>query len=342
MITFADMSHFSKKLIRSLFSKFSTLKVFVVGDAMLDNYWYGDIERISPEAPVPVVNIRKKESRLGGAANVALNLRALGCDAYLLCVVGKDESGKRLREILNDGQINTDFCLHDNEVMTTTKTRVIAKNQQTIRIDEEIIQPLTIKAEHHFIDTCLRAIQIEKPDLLIFEDYNKGLLSENMIEKIITHCKHVGVTTAVDPKFDHFFAYKNVDLFKPNLKEIKDAFKIDLPNPNLNTLKKLHKQLHERLQHDTSIITLSERGVFVQQGDTANIIPAHVRQIADVSGAGDTVIAVASLVYHLTHDVVLSAEIANIAGGIVCEQAGVVSIAKQQLLTEVLAKLKLA
>lgn len=316
-----------------------SLKIFVVGDAMLDNYWYGTIDRISPEAPVPIVNILQKESRLGGAANVALNCKALGASVYLLSIVGKDVEGNAFMQKLQENNLDASFCLQSKERITTTKTRVIAKNQQTIRIDNEITTPLSVKEEHHFIDICLRAIQIEKPDILIFEDYNKGLLSENMIEKIITHCKHVGVMTAVDPKLTHFFAYQQVDLFKPNLKEIKEAFKIELPIVNKQSLKKAHEALYQTLQHQHTMITLSEKGIYVQNQQSSHLIASYIRQIADVSGAGDTVIAVASMVLFLTNDIYFAAQLANLAGGLVCEQVGVVSIQKAHLLKEVLEKI---
>jgi len=330
---------YSTKSIKNIFNQMRSLKIFVVGDAMLDNYWYGTIDRISPEAPVPIVNILQKESRLGGAANVALNCKALGASVYLLSIVGKDVEGNAFMQKLQENDLDASFCLQSKERITTTKTRVIAKNQQTIRIDNEITTPLSVKEEHHFIDICLRAIQIEKPDILIFEDYNKGLLSENMIEKIITHCKHVGVMTAVDPKLTHFFAYQQVDLFKPNLKEIKEAFKIELPIVNKQSLKKVHEALYQTLQHQHTMITLSEKGIYVQNQQSSHLIASHIRQIADVSGAGDTVIAVASMVLFLTNDIYFAAQLANLAGGLVCEQVGVVSIQKAHLLKEVLEKI---
>jgi rfaE bifunctional protein kinase chain/domain len=333
------MNRHTKKSIKGIFNKMSSLKVFVVGDAMLDKYWYGEIERISPEAPIPVVSIQRKDVRLGGAANVAMNCAAMGAEVYLLTTTGKDPDGQKMISLLNEHGINAAFCLQSKERITTAKTRVIAKNQQVLRIDEEHTTDLSIKDEHHFIDVCLRAIQIEKPDVLIFEDYNKGLLTENMIAKIITHCQHVGVMTAVDPKLKNFFAYREVDLFKPNLKEIKEALKKDISVISKQTLKALHKSLFEKLQHQTSLITLSEKGIYVQNKQDAYLIPSHIRQIADVSGAGDTVIAVASLIYFLSKDIWLAAQIANLAGGLVCEQSGVVSVDKALLLAETSEKL---
>ncbi len=329
------MSHtVEAKKLRNVFAKLNKLKVFVIGDAMMDNYWLGSIDRISPEAPVPVLSVNQKDARPGGAANVALNCKALGADVSLLTVVGDDKSGHELSQLLIQKGICTDFIIRSKERITTTKTRVISKNQQVIRLDEEMTEELSTKVEHHFIDTCLKAIQIETPDIVIFEDYNKGVLKENVIQKIITHCKHVGVLTAVDPKKANFLAYKQVDIFKPNLKEIKEALNLNTLKVNLSSLKGLHTQLLKKLDHQFTLITLSEHGIFAQKGKDAVLYPAHIREIADVSGAGDTVIAVASMIYSITEDIHLSAQISNLAGGLVCEEVGVVPIDKHKLLDE--------
>lgn len=320
------------KKLKSVFAKLNKLKVFVIGDAMMDHYWLGSIDRISPEAPVPILLVNQKDGRPGGAANVALNCKALGADVSLLTVVGDDKSGRELSQLLIQQGICTDFIIRSKERITTTKTRVISKNQQVIRLDEELTDELSIKDEHHFIDTCLKAIQIEVPDIVIFEDYNKGVLKENVIQKIITHCKHVGVLTAVDPKKTNFLAYQQVDIFKPNLKEIKEALNLGALKVNLTSLKGLHAQLFKKLNHQLTLITLSEHGIFAQKEKEAVLYPAHIREIADVSGAGDTVIAVAAMIYSITKDIHLSAQISNLAGGLVCEEVGVVPIDKQTLL----------
>lgn len=334
------MKTYTASQLKKLFSQLKHLKVFVVGDAMLDNYWIGHIDRISPEAPVPVVSVTQKDSRPGGAANVALNCNALGADVYLFTVIGQDDTGKNLITQLKKRQINTEYIISSKERITTSKTRILAKNQQIVRIDEEITAELSIKDEHHFIDTCLKAIQIEKPDILIFEDYNKGVLKKNVIEKIITHCKHVGVFTAVDPKQTNFLSYQSVDLFKPNLKEVKEALGIAIPAVKASVLKDIHTQLKQTLNHHITFITLSEAGVFFQENKMSKLLPAHVRRISDVSGAGDTVIAVATLFYVLTKDMELSAEMANLAGGLVCEEVGVVPINKAKLLQEALIQIQ--
>ena len=334
------MKTYTASQLKKFFSQLKHLKVFVVGDAMLDNYWIGHIDRISPEAPVPVVSVTQKDSRPGGAANVALNCNALGAEVYLFTVIGQDDTGKNLITQLKENQINTEYIISSKERITTSKTRILAKNQQIVRIDEEITTELSIKDEHHFIDTCLKAIQIEKPDILIFEDYNKGVLKKNVIEKIITHCKHVGVFTAVDPKQTNFLSYQSVDLFKPNLKEVKEALGIAIPAVKASVLKDIHTQLKQTLNHHITFITLSEAGVFFQENKMSKLLPAHVRRISDVSGAGDTVIAVATLFYVLTKDMELSAEMANLAGGLVCEEVGVIPINKAKLLQEALIQIQ--
>jgi rfaE bifunctional protein kinase chain/domain len=317
-----------------LFDRMGQLHVVVVGDVMLDNYWWGDIERISPEAPVPVMALRKKESRLGGAANVALNCRSLGAKVTMAGVIGEDADGELLKKLLNQQGISADLLMSSKHRPTTTKTRIISRNQQMMRLDDEIIDDLNVDEEHPFIDIVLRFLQREKPDVLIFEDYNKGVLKENVIERITAHCKEIGIITAVDPKRKNFLSYKNVDIFKPNLKEVREALNISLEQVTEPELNKVHAALQSHLQHHITLITLSEKGVFYNDGDHEAIIPSHIRTIADVSGAGDTVIATASMVYALTKDTELMAEMSNIAGGLVCEEVGVVPINKDVLLME--------
>ena len=311
------------------------MRVFVVGDAMLDCYWHGRAERISPEAPVPVVEVARKEYRPGGAANVALNCAALGASVSLFTVIGKDEAGTQLCESLKAANIDTSHCLRSANRRTTTKTRVLARNQQLLRLDEEQNSPIETADEHRLIDTCLRAIQIEVPDVLIFEDYNKGVLKKNVIDRIIEHCRLLGVLTAVDPKKDNFLAYRGVDLFKPNLKEVREALALSALTPTLPELQTVHQMLHGHLQHRTTFITLSEHGIFAQeQGKKAQLVSAHRRNIADVSGAGDTVIAVSAMGMAAGLDTLQMTELANLAGGLVCEEVGVVPVNRKKLRVE--------
>lgn len=313
------------------------LHVVIVGDVMLDNYWWGEVDRVSPEAPVPIVALKKRESRLGGAANVALNCRALGARVSLCSVIGADAEGDMLVRLCGEAGIDTRHLMRSEQRATTTKTRVIARHQQMMRLDEEHADDLSIEEEHPFIDLVLRFLQREKPQVLIFEDYNKGVLKENVIQRITRHCQEIGTLTAVDPKLKNFLAYRQVDIFKPNLKEVREGLHIP-PHDKLETveaLERVHQLLHARLEHQVTFITLSERGVFVQdQADGSRHIPSHLRNIADVSGAGDTVIATAAMVFALTRNAALMAEISNIAGGLVCEEVGVVPISKQRLQEE--------
>ena len=317
-----------------LFHQFTGLKVAVVGDAMLDTYWWGNVDRISPEAPVPVVAVSKKEQRIGGAGNVALNVCALGAEVSILSVLGKDEDGEQLSRLLHENNIRTKYLVYSEHRVTTNKIRIISRNQQMMRLDAEQAGDMIKDDEDRLLYAFENYIAAENPDVVILEDYNKGVLTENVIGKIISLCKKHNILTAVDPKRKNFFAYKGVDIFKPNFKEVKDGLNILTDSINLSVLKDMHLLLQDKLNHKISLITLSEKGVFYQQDNNAGILPTHIRSIADVSGAGDTVIAVASVVFAATGDAKLMAEVANIAGGLVCEAVGTVAVEKSRLMDE--------
>jgi rfaE bifunctional protein kinase chain/domain len=317
-----------------LFQQFRKMKVAVVGDVMLDTYWWGHVDRISPEAPVPVVSFDKREHRIGGAANVALNCASLGADVSMFSVIGDDDDGVLLQALISKFKIDASGLLKSDLRITTNKTRIISRNQQMMRLDAETTKDLLEDDENDLIEALKNYIEKQKPDVLIFEDYNKGILTENVIGKIIALCKKHNVIVTVDPKRKNFFAYKQADIFKPNLKEVKEGLSLLEDEIHLPVLKKIHAQLTSKLSHQISLITLSEKGVFYQNEKQAKIVPSHLRNIADVSGAGDTVIAVASLVYAATKNVHLMAEIANIAGGLVCEEVGTMAINKEILISE--------
>lgn len=319
---------------QELFKKFSSIKVGVIGDVMLDTYMWGDVERISPEAPVPVVALKKKEYRIGGAGNVALNLQSLGAKAYVLSITGEDEEAEKLHRLFEEQNINARYCVSSNSRITTNKTRIISRNQQMMRLDAEITQDVNEQDQERLITLFEKFIDEEKPQIVILEDYNKGVLTEAVIHTIISVCKKNGVLTAVDPKRKNFFSYTGVDIFKPNLKEVKEALNLLFTDVNTSLLQEIHLQIEQLLQHQISFITLSEKGVFYQEKKEAAVIPSHIRNVSDVSGAGDTVIAVAALVYAATENVHLMAEVANIAGGLVCEEVGTVAIDKHKLLHE--------
>ncbi|MBU6158962.1 MAG: carbohydrate kinase [Bacteroidetes bacterium] len=320
----------------ALFSQMSDVRMAVIGDVMLDSYIWGQVERISPEAPVPIVTMGKKENRLGGAGNVALNGAALNSRVFLLSIVGRDEAGDAMLQLLQQNQINTDYILQSEERITTTKTRIISRNQHILRLDHEVTADLSNELEAAFLENIKSFIEKENPQVLIFEDYNKGVLTQNVISQVIAWCKEREILMTVDPKKKNFFAYQGVDIFKPNLKEVREALQLQQNDVHLDSMKTIHRLLHENLSHRISLITLSEKGIFYQDLEESALLPTHVRTIADVSGAGDTVIAVASLVYLLTKDAALMAKLSNLAGGLVCEEVGTVPISKSRLLDECL------
>jgi rfaE bifunctional protein kinase chain/domain len=318
----------------NLFSDISKLKVAVIGDIMLDTYWWGTVDRISPEGPVPVVAVTKKEQRIGGAGNVALNARALGADVALISVIGTDDEGKQLKDILEKNNIDTKFILFSKDRITTNKIRIIGRNQQMMRLDAEHTDDLEKDEEERLIRQIEKYVTEKKPDVIILQDYNKGVLTEEVIKNIIALCNTHNIICTADPKRKNFFAFKNVTLFKPNLKEVKESLHILSEEVNEKMLSAIHQQLKEKLHHSISLITLSDKGMFYENETDSKIIPSHLRNVADVSGAGDTVIAVASLIYTATKNIHLTAEIANIAGGMVCEVVGTATIDKQNLLEE--------
>lgn len=323
-----------------LFESFKKVKAGVIGDIMLDTYWWGHVERISPEAPVPVVSLDKREHRIGGAGNVALNLASLGARVATFSVIGKEEEGKLLEGLLREQAIDTQYLLKSDTRITTMKARVISRNQQMMRLDSETTADLSGEEEDRLIAQVTRYLEEEKPQVILFEDYNKGVLTPRVIREVTALCRERQVVTAVDPKRKNFFAYEGVTIFKPNLKEVKEGLNLLLEDVHLPALQDIHVQLAERLRHAISFITLSDKGVFYQAPGGSAIIPSHLRHIADVSGAGDTVIAVASLVYAATKDIRLMAEIANIAGGLVCEEVGTMAVNRERLLKECEALLK--
>ena len=314
-----------------LFHQLAELKVGVVGDLMLDTYWWGNVDRISPEAPVPIVAISRKEQRIGGAGNVALNVLSLGAKINVISILGKDQDGEQLAGLLKENHIPATYLVHSEHRTTTNKTRIISRNQQMMRLDAEMATDLVKEDEERLLFAFENFLAAENPDVVILEDYNKGLLTEQVISRIISLCSKNNIITAVDPKQKNFFSFKGVDLFKPNFKEAREGLNLLNDQADKNLLKDIHLLLQEKLHHRVSLITLSEKGIFYQEGDKAGLIPSNLHQVADVSGAGDTVIAVASLVYAATKDIELMARVANIAGGLVCEEVGTVAIDKEKL-----------
>ncbi len=317
-----------------IFSKIAQLHIVIVGDIMLDTYWWGNVERISPEAPVPILSRTKTEYRIGGAGNVALNTRALGANTTIFSVTGSDASGDILCDMLAKENISINQIIRIADRPTTHKIRIMGRNQQMLRIDDEVTEDIPPDIENILLQQFQKFVEERRPDVVIFEDYNKGVLTQKTITGMMACCHANEVLTSVDPKRKNFFAYRQATIFKPNAKEVQEALHLTPEEMNAPDWRAIHRRLQQELAHTISLITLSEKGIFAEGKEEHTRIPAFSRDIADVSGAGDTVIAVASLVYAATRDIAVAAAIANIAGGLVCEEAGTVAVQKDKLMAE--------
>ena len=319
-----------------LFADIENLRIAVVGDVMLDTYWWGVVERISPEAPVPIVSLQKKEYRIGGAGNVALNTVSLGAETTLFSIVGEDEDAELLLNMLQEEHIDTKYIVRSGKRITTNKIRVMGQHHQMMRIDSEVTNDISKEEEEELLSSFESFVKRYEPAVVIFEDYNKGLLTESLIVSIIAICNEHKIITAADPKHKNFLAYKGVTIFKPVLKEALEHSPALITHHDTTEehLQQLHSQLHGHLQHKISLITLPSFNLFIQKGNYARTIAMHTQNIADLSGCEDTIIAVAALVYAAEKDIVLAASLASLAAGIVCAHVGTVAINKQQLLAE--------
>ena len=315
----------------------SDLTALVIGDVMIDAYLVGDVNRISPEAPVPVVDVKSRDRRMGGAANVAKNLLAMGAQVHLASVIGSDEAGEHLRSLLDALSIGDSCMVADASRPTTIKTRVISNGQQLLRVDEETTSPISLEVSELLTSRCRQLMESGTIDVVIFEDYDKGVLTPQGIGSLIEAAKNCKIPVTVDPKFNQFLAYKDVDLFKPNLKELREGLNAVIGKNDDQAIEAAIDDLTLKLNADRVLVTLSERGVWMHapnEGTSHKRIPAFEREINDVSGAGDTVIAVASLMLALGVPAAQLAALANLAGGLVCEKVGVVPIDQAQLIAE--------
>ena len=322
--------------MKELFDSFNEKKIMIVGDVMLDIYMKGKVERISPEAPVPIVSVTETFSRLGGAANVAQNLKSLGTKPILCSVIGYDDKSNELLNLMSEQNMTTSGIVKSNERITTRKVRIISNNAQMLRVDTEDTFDLTNK-EHDLLMTEIKnIINNEKIDGIILQDYNKGVLTEDIIKEVISLANERNIPVGVDPKKKNFLTYKNVTFFKPNLKELREGIGISSKEENIDDITKSIDSLHEILNCRYIMTTLSERGVLIKdyKTNTCHHIPAHLRKIADVSGAGDTVLSVAMLCLVCKQEAYNIAALSNLAGGIVCEELGVVPINKERLFEE--------
>ena len=310
--------------VSELINGFSRLKVLIIGDLMIDSYTWGKVSRISPEAPVPVVNVIRRESRLGGAGNVVLNIASLGATAVICSVIGDDAPGRELQKIILDANLSTDGLIVEPGRMTTVKERIIAGSQQVVRVDSETENSISLSSQQALLAHIKDSMS--DVDVIIFEDYDKGVLSAELIQSVISMAKENNIPTVVDPKRKNFFAYKGATLFKPNLHELRDGLGLMPTDFDADHLAETVRKFKVSQEFSGVFVTLSERGVYIDFENDQHLIPAHIRQISDVSGAGDTVISIAACVLALGGSTEQIASLANLGGGLVCESLGVVPI----------------
>lgn len=311
--------------------KIDSFNIIIVGDLMLDKYLYGKVKRISPEAPVPVIEKTNIENKPGGAANVALNIKAMGSIPYLIGLTGDDLDGNNLETLLKENEIKTEFIIKSKSRPTTSKTRIMASGQHILRIDEENNENIDEETKTKVINTFNNLIKSTKIHGIIFQDYDKGLLDDKIISYIIKKSKEKGIFIAVDPKYRNFLSFKEVDFFKPNLKEIGDYVKLK-KEISIESLEIAHNFLNEKLMPTNVFITLSEKGIYYNSKSQHGILPASQLEIVDVSGAGDVVISVATIFFLMNKDIQEVAYISNIAGGLACKHLGVAVISKKELI----------
>lgn len=318
--------------IEQVFDSFNSIRVLIIGDVMLDSYIWGAVERISPEAPVPVINVKKKDFRLGGAANVALNVLSMGAQPVLCALIGDDDDGKKLMQRLDEQRMSKEGIVVSSERPTTVKTRVIASHQHVVRVDEESDREASSAEEKLLLEKIEKLLP--QCQVVIFEDYDKGVLNERIIAKAVELARQKNIPTVVDPKKRNFLSYKNVTLFKPNLKELREGLKIEVASGNQDQVQQATNVLKQKLNATGIMVTLSEHGVYIDYENQKVKLAAHEREIADVSGAGDTVVSVAALCTALKLDAKMIAALSNLAGGLVCQHVGVVPIDKSELFEE--------
>jgi rfaE bifunctional protein kinase chain/domain len=331
------MIKFSKKRLQEIKNNFEGKKVAVVGDLMLDGYFWGDVSRISPEAPVPIVEVDKEFFRFGGAANVATNIEHLNGTAIPFGVVGSDNDSKIIRSLLKDQQITDNGIIEDAGRSTTVKVRVIADNQHVVRIDRESKEYINKSTEEELIGRFSE--YISDLDAVILQDYNKGVLTENVIKNIIRIARDNNIIISVDPKFNNFFYYKNVTVFKPNRKETEDILGIKLNNDK--NITEAGIKLIEELKAEYLLITLGEKGISLfDRKHQEKRLATKARKVADVSGAGDTVISTLTMALSAGANITEAAYLANYAGGLVCEEIGIVPIEHDNLFDHLISEIQ--
>jgi len=336
---------FSKEELEKIIKDFDGLKVLIIGDVMIDSYIWGHVKRLSPEAPVPIVNVVKRENRLGGAGNVAKNIQFLGAIPIICSFIGDDEKSNLFCNLLDEHNMTSRGILKSKNRLTTVKFRIIGNNSHLLRVDEESEAEITPEETLLLFQRIENIVKDDKIDVIIFEDYDKGVISEELIDKTVLLAKEMNIPVVVDPKKKNFLNYQNVSLFKPNFKEFCEGLKIEINTHDEKALSQEIADFQKKQNIEIVLVSLSEHGVlFSEMHDNSFFvkrIPAHFRNITDVSGAGDTLISVAALCTALKLDAFTVAALSNLAGGVVCEYIGAVPIEKNKLYDEALKLLRI-
>ena len=322
------MVGFTSDRIESLFKRFAGKRVAVIGDLMLDRYFWGSITRISPEAPVPVVEVASESTRLGGAANVANNIASLGGIPVMVGVIGQDNAGALLRNTIQEAGFPTDGLVTDSQRPTTIKTRVIAHHQHVVRIDQESKNDIDGNVRSQLVDIVSRSIK--SLDAIVLEDYNKGVISRELIHEVISLARQNGTVITVDPKFNNFFEYQNVTVFKPNRKESEEALGRRLTD--VQEVEAAGRDILDRLKAENVLLTLGEQGMSLfEKSGAVTHVSTQAMHVSDVSGAGDTVISTLTMALVSGATIREASSLANYAGGVVCGEVGIVPIQKEAL-----------
>lgn len=330
-----------KNTITRLFHSFEGKKLLIIGDVMIDAYLWGNVDRVSPEAPVPIVSLNKRESRLGGAANVALNIQNMGGIPVLCAVIGQDSKSEEFFELLDEKGLSAEGIITSKDRLTTVKFRVFGNNVQMLRVDEEVTKSLNSKESQKLQEKIISMIDSNGIDAIVFEDYDKGVISPQLIKAVLKKARQKDIPVVVDPKKKNFMQYDEVTLIKPNLKELREGLNLNGELVGAEQIQKAVLALQDKLNVEIVLATLSDKGIFYSHktADGTRVtgsIPAYIRDVADVSGAGDTVISLAALCVASGAPVELMARICNLGGGLVCELVGVVPVNKDKLLFETL------
>jgi len=322
----------------NLFSSIEKQNILIIGDVMLDAYLFGKVDRISPEAPVPVVSVVKRDNRPGGAANVAINIRSLGATPYLCSVIGDDDKAELFMKLLEQHELPSLGIIKDSTRPTTTKFRIIGNNIQMLRVDEECTEVISEEMTRLLVDKIETILQNVHIDCIIFQDYDKGVITPSLVESVVSLAKEEHIPIAVDPKKRNFRAYQNVTLFKPNLKEFSESVQMEEFLTNPERTNETMKSFLNDMNIENIMVTLGEKGIITYSRYlTSGIhIPAHLRQISDVSGAGDTVISVAALCIGAGLTIEAATALSNLAGGLVCQYVGVVPVQKSEFHGEII------